>query len=135
MLKIDPTNVVPIWKQIEDGVSNLIAAGALRPGEAVASVRELARVLQVNPLTVQKAYRRLVDTGILVVQRGEGTFVSATPPVAAPAERTRKLHEAAERFVTQARSLRIPKNEALALVDQIWPAEPGSSAPDYKEEP
>jgi len=127
MLKIDPTDVVPIWKQIEDGVSSLIAAGALRPGEAVASVRELARLLQINPLTVQKAYRRLIDRGVLEVQRGEGTFVSTTPPVAAADERSRKLREAAERFVEQARNLRASKDECLSFLDAAWPPEAASS--------
>lgn len=121
MLKIDSASVIPIWKQIEDGVSSLIAAGALRPGEPVASVRELARLLQVNPLTVQKAYRRLIDLGVLVVQRGEGTYVSATPPVAAADERSRKLREAASRFVEQARGLRAAKEESLALLEELWP--------------
>lgn len=121
MLKIDPASVIPIWKQIEDGVSSLIAAGALRPGEAVASVRELARLLQVNPLTVQKAYRRLIDLGVLVVQRGEGTYVSATPPVAAADERSRKLREAAARFVEQARGLRASRQEAEELLEELWP--------------
>lgn len=123
MLKIDPTDAVPIFKQIEDGVSSLIAAGALRPGEPVASVRELARLLQVNPLTVQKAYRRLIDNGILEVQRGEGTFVANRPPVAAEEERARKLREAADRFVEQARNLRASKMECLSLVDAAWPEE------------
>ncbi len=121
MLKIDPTDVVPIFKQIEDGVASLIAAGALRPGEAVASVRELSRLLQVNPLTVQKAYRRLIDSGILDVRRGEGTFVADRPPVAAEEERNRKLREAAERFVDQARNLRASRQECLSLLSAVWP--------------
>lgn len=120
MLKIDPTAVVPIWKQIEDGLSSLIAGGALKPGEAVASVRELAKLLQVNPLTVQKAYRSLIDDGILVVQRGEGTFVSANQPVETGVERKRKLREAADRFIDQAQVLRATKDECLALVEEAW---------------
>lgn len=115
--------MVPIWKQIEDGVSSLIAAGALRPGETIVSVRELARLLQVNPLTVQKAYRRLIDLGVLEARRGEGTVVSANPPVEAAAERARKLREAAERFVLQARNLRASKEECLSLLSAAWPAE------------
>ena len=80
MLHIDPSDSVPIWKQIEEGVLHLIATGALGPGDPVASVRELARQLRVNPLTVSKAYRRLADRGVLTVKRGEGTFVADNPP-------------------------------------------------------
>lgn len=130
MFQIDPGSPVPIFKQIEDGVSNLIAAGALRPGESVASVRELARLLQVNPLTVQKAYRRLIDLGALEVRRGEGTFVAMSPPFAAADERARKLREAAERFIEQALTLRSTREECLNLLNESWPLDvDGTKAP------
>lgn len=86
-------------------------------------MRELARLLQVNPLTVQKAYRRLIDLGVLEARRGEGTAVSAHPPAPAAAERARKLREAADRFVDQARNLRASKEECLSLLTEAWPAE------------
>ena len=86
-LAIDPTDAVPIWKQIEDGVRRLVVAGVLAPGAAVPSVRELARELRVNPATVSKAYQRLTDAGVLEVRRGEGTFV-ADRPVGLVAART-----------------------------------------------
>ena len=71
---------MPVWKQIEDGVRRLVAMGALRAGGPVPSVRELARDLRVNPMTVSKAYQRLSEAGLLEVRRGEGTFVSPGAP-------------------------------------------------------
>ena len=58
-LRIDPRDAVPIWKQIEDSLRRMVAAGALAPGAAVPSVRDLARDLGVNPATVSKAYQGL----------------------------------------------------------------------------
>ena len=78
-IDVDPADAVPIWRQIEDGVRRLVACGGMRPGEAVPSVRDLARDLRVNPATVAKAYQRLTDEGLLEVRRGEGTFVAAAP--------------------------------------------------------
>jgi GntR family transcriptional regulator len=69
-LRVDPRDAVPIWRQIEDGVRRLVAAGALSPGATVPSVRDLARDLRVNPATVSKAYQRLTDAGVLEVRRG-----------------------------------------------------------------
>ena len=80
MLKIDPKDAVPIWRQIEDGVRRLVASGALSPGAAIPSVRDLAKELRVNPATVSKAYQRLSDANVLTVRRGEGTFVADDPP-------------------------------------------------------
>ena len=120
MLHIDPSDSVPIWKQIEEGVLHLIATGALGPGDGMTSVRELARQLRVNPLTVQKAYRRLADLGVLSVRRGEGTFVSEQPPVMAEQVREQKLDEAAHRFVVQASHLSADEAESIEAVKGAW---------------
>ncbi|MEM1205119.1 MAG: GntR family transcriptional regulator [Acidobacteriota bacterium] len=120
MLRIDPSDSVPIWKQIEEGVLRLIATGALGPDDPVASVRELARELRVNPLTVSKAYRRLADRGVLTVRRGEGTFVSATPPKLAADERRGQLEEAALRFAAQAKTLSADEEESVETLRRAW---------------
>jgi GntR family transcriptional regulator len=80
MLRINPAEATPIWKQIEDEVRRLIAANVLPPGTVVPSVRDLARQLRINPGTVSKAYNVLTDAGVLEVKRGEGTFVREQQP-------------------------------------------------------
>ena len=102
MLKIDPADPRPIWRQIEEGVRHLVAVRALPAGEMVPSVRDLARDLQVNPATVSRAYQRLTDDGVLQVRRGEGTFVSERPPAMPKKERSRQLDQAAEQFAGRA---------------------------------
>src|SRR5207249_1353675 len=74
MLRIDPRDALPIWKQIEDGLRRMVGTGGLRPGRPVPSVRDLARELRVNPMTVSKAYQRLAEAGVLVVRRGGVSF-------------------------------------------------------------
>ena len=116
MLRIDPSDAIPIWKQIEEGVHHLVATGTLGPNDAVASVRELARELRVNPLTVSKAYRRLAEAGVLTVRRGEGTFVAPEPPRMPSRERRHKLRDAARRFAGTARTLSAGDEESLEAV-------------------
>ncbi len=99
-LKLDPASATPLWRQLEESIRQLVGSGAWAPGSAVPSVRVLAAELIVNPATVVRAYQRLVDLGILVVRRGEGTFVAAKPPVLARAERTRMLREGAEKLAS-----------------------------------
>src|SRR5512133_3443957 len=98
MIRVDATLPTPIWSQIEETVRHLVASGALQPGAAVPSVRDLAREQRINPNTVAKAYQRLVEAGVLESRRGEGTFVSAKPPLMPAAERTRVLREGASRL-------------------------------------
>lgn len=120
MLHINPSDSVPIWKQIEEGVLHLIATGALGPGDPLSSVREMARQLRVNPLTVSKAYRRLADRGVLTVKRGEGTFVSADPPSMDDQERQQKLGDAALRYASQAKTLSADEDESVTAVRAAW---------------
>ena len=115
-LHVDPRDAVPIWKQIEEWMRRLVASGALAPGEAVPSVRDLARDLQVNPATVVRAYQRLVEAGLFAVRRGEGTFVSEAPPSLPKPERARALAEGALRFASTAVTVGAsPEDAARAL--------------------
>lgn len=115
-LSVDPSDAVPLWRQIEENVRRLVASGALRPGSAVPSVRELARDLSINPATVAKGYQRLVDAGILLVKRGEGTFVSEKPPSVPRGEREKELESGALSYAALAVTLGVANDEA---VDQV----------------
>src|SRR5215472_3809522 len=97
-LRIDPSDPRPIWRQIEEGVRNLVASGMLPAAAAVPSVRDLARELQVNPATVSKAYQRLTVGGVLAVRRGDGTYVADAPPALPEEVRRARLREGAARY-------------------------------------
>ena len=75
-LSIDPHNGLAIYDQIVRQVKFAVACGALRKGELVPSVRELARELAVNPNTVARAYRELQGQGVLAPVRGTGMEVA-----------------------------------------------------------
>ncbi len=113
-LRIDPTDAVPIWSQIEDGLRRLVATGALSAGQAVPSVRDLARDLSVNPATVAKAYQRLCDAGVLAVRRGDGTYVADAPPTLSRGERARQLRTGAARYARLAATAGAGVEEASA---------------------
>jgi GntR family transcriptional regulator len=119
-LRIDPSSATPIWSQIEDGVRRLVASGALKPGVAVPSVRDLAKDLRINPATVAKAYQRLNDAGILTVRRGDGTYVADAPPAMSRTERARILREAAGRFADLASTLGVTQEEAEGALRTAW---------------
>jgi GntR family transcriptional regulator len=114
VFEINPTSSAPIWQQIEEGVRRLITVGALSPGDAVPSVRDLARTLRVNPNTVARSYQRLIDRGVLTVRRGEGTYVSDAPVQPRKAERNEKLRDAATQYAGTALSLGASRDEAAA---------------------
>ena len=120
-LRIDPTLPTPIWSQIEEGVRHVVASGRLDPGDALPSVRDLAREQRVNPNTVAKAYQRLAAAGVVEARRGEGTFVVEHPPALSAAARARALREAAERFAALAVTVGASRSEANAALEAAWP--------------
>ena len=103
--QIDPRSPTPLYEQIASRVRVAVAAGDLRPGDALPSVRSLARDLRVNPATVVQAYRDLAMDGFVEIRHGQGTFVQEMAPYlrdeerAAQAERlVRKLLQDAARL-------------------------------------
>jgi GntR family transcriptional regulator len=116
-LKLDPSSATPLWRQLEESIRQLVGSGAWEPNSAVPSVRVLAAELLVNPATIARAYQRLVDLGVLVVRRGEGTFVAAKPPVLARAERTRLLREGAEKFASLTSTIGAEPEDAFKALE------------------
>ena len=72
---INPRSPTPLWGQIAARVRVAVAAGELRPGELLPSVRELAKRLRVNPATVAQAYKQLAQEGFAEARHGAGTFI------------------------------------------------------------
>lgn len=81
-----------MYAQIAARLRIAVAAGELRPGDALPSVRQLAARLRVNPATVVQAYRELEGEGFVEMRQGAGTFVKAVPPGRRSSER---VHQAA----------------------------------------
>jgi GntR family transcriptional regulator len=73
--QIDPRSPTPLYDQIADRIRVAVAAGELRPGDPLPSVRRLAGRLRVNPATVVQAYRALEAEGFVEMRQGSGTFV------------------------------------------------------------
>ena len=63
--EIHPSSGVPIYRQIMDQVRALVASGRLQAGDMLPSIRQLAGDLEVNMMTVSKAYARLEADGVL----------------------------------------------------------------------
>jgi GntR family transcriptional regulator len=81
---IDPRDRTPIYAQLERSLRAAIAAGRLRSGDQLPTVRQLAVDLRVNANTIARVYAELERAGVLETRRGVGSFVSASPAEARP---------------------------------------------------
>ena len=91
--RLDMQSGVPVYRQIVDQVHAARASGAVRPGDQLPTVRQLAVDLSINPNTVVRAYRELELTGALTTHQGTGTFITNAKVEHNAAERDRKLDQ------------------------------------------
>ena len=76
MINLNYRDARPIYEQVKAGFRNLIATGAIAPGEKLPSVRELAVELAINPNTIQRAYKELEQEGVICSVPGKGSFAA-----------------------------------------------------------
>jgi GntR family transcriptional regulator len=109
----------PIYSQIAEQVKARVAAGALKPGDQLPTVRQLAADLRVNFNTVARAYRILHEEGVISTQQGRGTFILDQPiPTGAEQRKLRRaqLAELTDRYLAEAERLGYEPDEILKSV-------------------
>jgi GntR family transcriptional regulator len=118
---VSPSSGVPIYRQIIDQVHALVLSGRLRPGDHLPSIRNLAETLEVNMMTISKAYARLEVEGILVRLRGVGMVVAepSTTTSASVKERQSELRPLMEQAVLRGLQLKLTNPQIIAVVESI----------------
>ena len=114
-LELNPSLGVPIYRQIMDGIRDLIASGVLQPGDQLPSIREIASELRINPASAVKAYGELRHAGLIQVNKGRGTFVARRPSIVNET-REELLHRDLERVVARAKARGSTEEQILAAV-------------------
>jgi GntR family transcriptional regulator len=108
---IDPRSPTPLWGQIAARVRVAVAAGELRPGEILPSVRELSKRLRINPATVAQAYRELAREGFVEMRHGTGTFIKEVDQARKDLERKLRASDLVRRMLENGARLGITGKE------------------------
>ena len=114
--RIDPRSPTPLYAQIAARIRVAIAAGELLPGQALLSVRQLAKRIRVNPATVVQAYRDLESEGFVTRKHGAGTFVQEVSSKRREDERTDQAQRLVQVMLTEAARLGISRRELTKAV-------------------
>ncbi|MFR3911346.1 MAG: GntR family transcriptional regulator [Clostridium paraputrificum] len=109
----------PIYEQIKDKFIELIINNALREGDKLPSVRELASMLTVNPNTISKAYNKLEDEGMIETLKGKGTFVRVGAKELVLAYNYEMLMNKIKDELESAKNLNIKFNALVDLEKQV----------------
>lgn len=117
--EIHPSSGVPIYRQIMDQIQAMVGSGRLTSGDLVPSVRQLGADLEVNMMTVSKAYARLEADGVLERVRGKGMRVKAPQSEGTVRERQQQLKPLIEPVVTRAQQLGLTDEQILSVVKSV----------------
>jgi GntR family transcriptional regulator len=112
-LSLDLSTGVPAYRQVIDQILGAIAAGTLRGGDQLPTVRQAAVDLSINPNTVVRAYRELEIRGVLSTQQGIGTFVTRQPVMVDEAVRQRQLDQIVSDVMAKAGAAGVTADELL----------------------
>lgn len=118
LIHINPSNGIPIYDQVVRQIKFALAAGALRKGELIPSVRELARQLAINPNTVARAYRQLQDEGMLTSLRGTGLQVAEGAKRQCRSDRTQLIRDRIRDVLQEAKRSGLDADEVRQLVER-----------------
>lgn len=111
---------VPIYEQIQNQIKELVLTGKLRPGEALPSMRLMAKDLKVSLITVRRAYEELEREGVITTLHGRGCFVSNINVEKIKEINMNMLKERLEEIVVFSKTCGISKEEFKNMLDEMY---------------
>ena len=117
------TGEPPIYDQITRQVKTLILTGALGEGEALPSMRALARDLRISVITTKRAYEELEREGFITTVPGKGCFVAPRDLELARESALRQVEEYLSQAVNAAKVGGIARSEVLQTLEILYEEE------------
>ena len=113
---VNSSSGLPLYLQIESQLKHAMAAGALKQGDSLPSVRKMASDLRINPNTVARAYQNLERDGVIRTVPGGGTYVADNVPGLLKTEKLKRLRPLAMQVAVEGTHLRLTQEEIVKLV-------------------
>lgn len=110
----------PIYEQITTQIKSLILKGELKEEDALPSIRNLAKELQISVITTKRAYEELEREGFIETVAGKGSFVTAQNKELLRERKLRVIEEKLIRVVEESRLLGIGENEVQAMLSILY---------------
>lgn len=105
----------PIYEQIIDQVKKMLVRKELTPGDKLPSQRDMAREIEVNPNTIQRAYREMEVLGLVETRRGKGTFLKEDEGMVIDIKKE-MAKDAASKFIKEMQSLGYSVEEIVECI-------------------
>ena len=129
VLNIDPHSGLPVYRQMIDQIKYYVASGALKAGDQLPSVRELAQRLTINPTTVVKAYSELEHEQVIEIRHGKGAFVSQPNSTASEFQKDKVVRRLARQLAVEAQQIGADHEFVTRVFDEEWEQLSGTIRP------
>ncbi len=121
MFILNPQSGVPIYRQLLEQVRRMVSSGQLQPGTPLPSIRDLALLHAINPMTISKAYSLLEAEGLLERHRGKPmTVASQSSSRPQLAKRLQQIDPLLDQVVLAARQLQITEAALATALREKW---------------
>ncbi len=120
---ISNSNKSPIYEQIASQIKNLIITGELKEGDALPSMRLLAKELRISVITTKRAYEELERDGFIETVTGRGSFVASKNLEFIREEHLRMAEECLQKSVDIAKSSGITLEELMDILKTLYEEE------------
>ena len=110
----------PIYEQITTQIKNLILSEKLQPGDALPSMRLLAKELRISVITTKRAYEELERDGFIETVTGKGSFVAAQNQEFIREEYLRRAEMLLSEAVDTARAAGITLEELCQVLAMLY---------------
>lgn len=114
------TGDTPIYEQIVTQIKNAIVTGDLQEGEALPSMRLLAKELRISLITTKRAYEELEREGFIVTMTGRGSFVAAKNLELLREEQRKQVEQCLTEAIAHARPAGITREELCTLIQMLY---------------
>lgn len=120
ILRIDHHSGVPAYKQLVDQVLFQISSGQLKAGDEMPSTRSLSVKLDLNPMTISKAYSQLQREGALERRKGKPLLVKALEEADQESNKLEQMKRSLASSVSVAKQLGVSKTEAARIFRELF---------------
>ena len=119
-IKISNASGKPIYDQIRDQLKSKIISGELKEGDALPSMRLLAKELRISVITTKRAYEELEREGFIISVTGKGSFVASKNTEFIREEQLRKIEDYLQRVIELSVGCGLTQEDLVQMLSLLY---------------
>lgn len=110
----------PIYLQIINQIKSQILTGDLKEGQALPSIRSLAKELEISVITTKRAYDELEKDGFIVTVAGKGSYVAPVNTDILKENKMKMIEQKLSETITEAKLIGMSLEELKKILELLY---------------